>query len=63
MVPPREDTMGTIRDKMTAVLDLRGFAATTKTEYLRCAKNFGLLRQICGRLTAELGRSGGVRCR
>lgn len=32
--------MGAIRDKMTADLDLRGFAATTKTEYLRCAKNF-----------------------
>ena len=32
--------MGAIRDKMTADLDLRGFASTTKTEYLRCAKNF-----------------------
>jgi integrase/recombinase XerD len=40
MVPPQEDTMGTIRDKMTADLDLRGFAATTKKEYLQRAQNF-----------------------
>jgi site-specific recombinase XerD len=32
--------MGAIRDKMTADLELRGFAAPTKKEYLRCAKNF-----------------------
>jgi hypothetical protein len=35
MVPPQEDTMGTIRDKMTADLELRGFASTTKKEYLQ----------------------------
>ena len=33
--------MGTIRDKMTADLDLRMFAATTKKEYLQRAQNFG----------------------
>jgi site-specific recombinase XerD len=38
--PPQEDTMGTIRDKMTADLDLRGFASTTKKEYLQRAQNF-----------------------
>jgi site-specific recombinase XerD len=32
--------MGTIRDKMTADLDLRGFASTTKKEYLQRAQNF-----------------------
>lgn len=32
--------MGTIREKMTADLDLRGFAATTKREYLQRAHNF-----------------------
>jgi len=32
--------MGAIRDKVTADLDLRGFASTTKTEYLRYAKKF-----------------------
>lgn len=32
--------MGAIRDKMTADLDLRSFASKTKTEYLRCVKNF-----------------------
>ena len=32
--------MGTIREKMTADLDLRGFAATTKKEYLQRAQNF-----------------------
>jgi len=32
--------MGTIRDKMRDDLDLRGFAATTKKEYLRRAHNF-----------------------
>lgn len=32
--------MGTIRDKMTADLDLRGFASTTKKEYLQRAHNF-----------------------
>lgn len=36
----QEDTMGTIREKMTADLDLRGFAATTKKEYLQRAQNF-----------------------
>ena len=40
MVPPQEDIIGAIRDKMRDDLDLRGFAATTKMEYLRCAKNF-----------------------
>jgi integrase/recombinase XerD len=40
MVPTQEDTMGTIRDKMTADLELRGFASTTKKEYLRRAHNF-----------------------
>jgi integrase/recombinase XerD len=40
MVPPQEDTMGTIREKMTADLELRGFASTTKKEYLRRAHNF-----------------------
>jgi site-specific recombinase XerD len=39
MVPPQEDTMG-IREKMTADLELRGFASTTKKEYLRRAQNF-----------------------
>ena len=32
MVPTQEDTMGTIRDKMTADLELRGLASTTKKE-------------------------------
>ncbi len=32
--------MGTIRDKMKADLELRGFAATTQMEYLRRAYNF-----------------------
>ena len=32
--------MGTIRDKMRDDLDLRGFASTTKKEYLRRAQNF-----------------------
>ena len=40
MVVPLEDTMGTIRDKMTADLELRGLASTTKKEYLRRAHNF-----------------------
>jgi len=40
MVPPQEDTMGTIRDKMRDDLDLRGFASTTKKEYLQRAQNF-----------------------
>jgi site-specific recombinase XerD len=40
MVPPQEDTMGTIRDKMTADLELRGLASTTKKEYLQRAHNF-----------------------
>jgi site-specific recombinase XerD len=40
MVPPQEDTMGTIREQMTADLELRGFASTTKKEYLRRAQNF-----------------------
>ena len=31
--------MGTIREKMTADLDLRGFASTTKKEYLQRAQN------------------------
>jgi len=37
MVPPQEDIMGTIRDKMRDDLDLRGFASTTKKEYLQRA--------------------------
>lgn len=32
--------MEAIRDKMTADLDLRGFASTTKNKYLQYAKNF-----------------------
>lgn len=32
--------MGTIRDKMRDDLDLRGFASTTKKEYLQRAQNF-----------------------
>ena len=32
--------MGTIRDKMRDDLDLRGFASTTKKEYLQRAHNF-----------------------
>jgi len=36
----REHTMGLIRDKMKADLALRGFADTTKKEYLRRAQNF-----------------------
>jgi integrase/recombinase XerD len=40
MVASLEDTMGTIREKMTADLDLRGFASTTKKEYLQRAHNF-----------------------
>ena len=35
-----EDTMGAIRDKMKADLDLRRYAETTKKEYLRRAQNF-----------------------
>src|SRR5678815_3291823 len=52
MVPPQEDTMGTIRDKMTADLDLRGFASTTKKEYLQRAQNFVTYHQ---RSPSELG--------
>ncbi len=37
---------------MTADLDLRGFAATTKTEYLRCGKNFAAYHH---RSPTELG--------
>jgi hypothetical protein len=48
-VPAQEDAMGTIREKMTAELGLRGFASTTKKEYLQHAHNFiatiGALRQ------------------
>jgi site-specific recombinase XerD len=52
MVPPQEDTMGTIRDKMKADLDLRGFASTTKKEYLQRAQNFVAYHQ---RPPTELG--------
>jgi site-specific recombinase XerD len=52
MVPLQEDTMGTIRDKMTADLDLRGFASTTKKEYLQRAQNFVAYHQ---RPPTELG--------
>jgi site-specific recombinase XerD len=52
MVPPQEDTMGTIRDKMTGDLDLRGFASTTKKEYLQRAQNFVAYHQ---RPPTELG--------
>lgn len=44
--------MGTIRDKMTADLDLRGFASTTKKEYLQRAHNFVAYHR---RPAAELG--------
>jgi site-specific recombinase XerD len=44
--------MGTIRDKMTADLDLRGFASTTKKEYLQRAQNFVAYHQ---RPPTELG--------
>lgn len=44
--------MGTIRDKMTADLDLRGFASTTKKEYLQRAQNFVTYHQ---RSPSELG--------
>ena len=44
--------MGSIRDKMTADLDLRGFASTTKKEYLQRAHNFVAYHR---RPAAELG--------
>jgi integrase/recombinase XerD len=44
--------MGTIRDKMTADLELRRFASTTKKEYLQRAQNFVA---YYGRPPTELG--------
>jgi len=53
--------MGTIREKMTADLDLRGFASTTKKEYLipRCCARSGSPASF-SRLTS-VGLSGSPR--
>jgi integrase/recombinase XerD len=44
--------MGTIREKMKADLELRGFALTTQAEYLRRARNFVAFH---GRSPTEMG--------
>jgi len=44
--------MGAIRDKMKADLELRGFALTTQSEYLRRARNFVAFH---GRSPTEMG--------
>ena len=46
--------MGAIRDKMKADMELRGYAETTKKEYLRRAENFVA---HYGRPPTELGQT------
>jgi site-specific recombinase XerD len=50
--PYKGGRMGTIREKMKADLELRGFAASTQKEYLRRARSFVAYH---GRSPAEMG--------
>ena len=52
--------MGTIRDKMTADLELRGLASTTKKEYLQRAHNS--LRTTGGRRRSWGNRRSASSC-